>query len=94
MVFFRNDYDESGLPSHSCLRLVANNEQILTKVTSRRLLTFEKIKMPTAYELNSCSYNITDFRQKYYEVRQETRRERREKDAKIREENRKKYNGI
>lgn len=85
---FREDYDESGLPSHACLKLVANCEQTLSKVTSRRLLTFEKIEEPTEEQSSAEKVDITDFRKKYFVVREESRKERRVKEAKIREANR------
>ncbi|KAJ8921986.1 hypothetical protein NQ315_008623 [Exocentrus adspersus] len=85
---FRQDYNEDGLPSHPCLKLVANCEQTLTKVTARRLLTFEKLRDPTEQELNMDHKEITDFREKYFVVREETRKERRMKEARVREENR------
>ncbi|XP_041968045.1 tRNA (guanine(10)-N2)-methyltransferase homolog isoform X2 [Aricia agestis] len=40
----RSDYSDEELPSHPCLELVANSEQVLSKLTARRLLTYEKIK--------------------------------------------------
>jgi tRNA (guanine10-N2)-methyltransferase len=83
---FREDYSDEGLPSHSCLQLVANSEQVLSKVTSRRLLTFEKIRHPTLEEAQDES-EITDFRKKYFVVREETRKERRTREAKVRHEN-------
>ncbi|KAG5887575.1 hypothetical protein JTB14_009983 [Gonioctena quinquepunctata] len=85
---FREDYNESGLPSHPCLKLTANCEQTLSKVTSRRLLTFEKVQHPSHQELHIINNEITDFRQKYYSAREETRKERKAREAKIREENR------
>jgi hypothetical protein len=85
-VFCREDYSDEGLPSHSCLQLVANSEQVLSKVTSRRLLTFEKIRHPTLEEAQDES-EITDFRKKYFVVREETRKERRTREAKVRHEN-------
>lgn len=88
MCSFREDYSEAGLPSHPALKLVANCEQTLTKVTSRRLLTFEKFREPTEEELKKQKSNITDFREKYFVCREETRKERRMREAKIREENR------
>lgn len=84
---FREDYKEEGLPKNSSLKLVANSEQILNKHTSRRLLTYEKISEPR--EENSTDENsITDFRARYYDVREETRQERRLKKAFEREQNR------
>ncbi|XP_057651094.1 tRNA (guanine(10)-N2)-methyltransferase homolog [Diorhabda carinulata] len=88
---FREDYDEKSLPSHPCFNLTANCEQVLTKVTSRRLLTFEKIRDPTPHEMETYDHEIIDFRKKYYTAREESRKERRTREAQIREENRKKY---
>ncbi|KAJ8942253.1 hypothetical protein NQ318_003100 [Aromia moschata] len=88
---YREDYDEGCLPSHSCMKLVANCEQGLSKVTSRRLLTFEKVRQPTTEELDMNHDNIMDFREKYFVLREETRKERRTQEAKIREENRLKH---
>lgn len=47
VIKFREDYEEHRcLPKHCCFVLVCNCEQILSKVLSRRLLTFEKVKEP------------------------------------------------
>lgn len=70
---------------------MANCEQVLTKVTSRRLLTFEKIRQPTDEELNAKHNEITDFREKYFVVREETRKERRTREAQTRNDNWEKY---
>lgn len=86
----RDDYDENKLPSHPCLKLVGNCEQTLSKATSRRLLTFEKIKEPNKMDLLQ-NVDIMDFREKYFELREETRKERRMRDAKVRDENRIKH---
>lgn len=40
---------EDQLPAHSCLELIANSEQVLSNYTSRRLLTYKKIKEPEVY---------------------------------------------
>lgn len=37
------DYSEVTIPKHRCLKLVANSEQDISLITSRRLLTYEKI---------------------------------------------------
>lgn len=87
IYFFREAYTENGLPSHPCLKLVANCEQIFNKVTSRRLLTFEKIRDYSEEELKLNENKITDFREKYFVVREETRKERRMKKANERQEN-------
>lgn len=41
--FSRNDYKESLIPAHPCLKLIANSEQTLCGLTTRRLVTYEKI---------------------------------------------------
>lgn len=40
-------YSEALIPSHPCLRLVANSEQCLSRNVSRRLITMEKVKEHT-----------------------------------------------
>lgn len=92
---FREDYIESGLPQHPCLSLVGNSEQILSRLTSRRLLTYEKVKecdnfvhLTEGLLLNSTFKDITDFRTKFYETREETRHERRTKKALLKEQGR------
>lgn len=49
-IFFcselREIYTEESIPMHACLRLIANSEQVLSSLTSRRLLTYEKIAEP------------------------------------------------
>lgn len=65
---------------------MSNSEQILTKLTSRRLLTFEKIRNLNPSDAN-LQTQIVDFREKYYEAREETRKEKRMREARIRKEN-------
>lgn len=43
---FREEYNETQIPRHSCFKLIGNCEQVLTTFTARRLLVYEKIKMP------------------------------------------------
>lgn len=43
---FRPDYEDIHMPRHSCFKLIGNCEQVLTTFTARRLLVYEKIKMP------------------------------------------------
>ncbi|XP_030758341.1 tRNA (guanine(10)-N2)-methyltransferase homolog [Sitophilus oryzae] len=88
---FREDYTERCLPQHPCLKLVANSEQPLSKVTSRRLLTYEKIRQPSQSELEIRDISIQDFREKYFVLREETRKERRLREAAVRKENWEKY---
>ncbi|XP_018366685.1 PREDICTED: tRNA (guanine(10)-N2)-methyltransferase homolog isoform X1 [Trachymyrmex cornetzi] len=77
---FRDQYMEDQLPAHSCLELVANSEQILSNYTSRRLLTYKKVKEPEATD-ESIIMNFTDFREKYFALREETRKEKRMRKA-------------
>lgn len=80
------------MPKLSCLKLVANSEQILSKLTSRRLLTYEKVTEATEEVLDDCEINkIVDFRMQYFEVREETRKERRMKKALLKEQSRLEY---
>lgn len=43
---FRQDYNDIQMPKHSCFELIGNCEQVLTTFTARRLLIYEKIKIP------------------------------------------------
>ncbi|KAL0275169.1 UNVERIFIED_CONTAM: hypothetical protein PYX00_003114 [Menopon gallinae] len=81
---YKEDYDESKLPSHPCLTLIANSEQVLTGHTSRRLLTWEKHKEVES----SCGPTVPEmfpsgFRQHYF-GHGETRKQRR---ARLAQEN-------
>lgn len=76
------------MPTHPCLNLKANSEQTLSKFTSRRLLTYEKFAEPPEDEPLHGENHIVDFRMKYFEVREETRQERRTKKALLREQGR------
>ncbi|XP_018325435.1 tRNA (guanine(10)-N2)-methyltransferase homolog [Agrilus planipennis] len=87
---FREDYTVESLPSSNCLKLVANSEQILSKYTSRRLLTYEKIKEPGEVDLDN-EITIADFREKYFMLREETRKEKRIKKAQEKYENYQQY---
>lgn len=48
---FRQDYKDTQMPRHSCFELVGNCEQVLTTFSARRLLVFEKTKMPQVNKL-------------------------------------------
>ncbi|XP_047369766.1 tRNA (guanine(10)-N2)-methyltransferase homolog isoform X1 [Vespa velutina] len=77
---FRDQYSSDQLPIHPCLQLIANSEQVLSNYTSRILLTYEKVKEPQETDdINSIC--LTDFREKYFALREETRKERRMKKA-------------
>ncbi|XP_011634259.1 tRNA (guanine(10)-N2)-methyltransferase homolog [Pogonomyrmex barbatus] len=77
---FRDQYAEDQLPAHPCLDLIANSEQILSNYTSRRLLTYKKVKEPEVTD-ESIIMNLTDFREKYFALREETRKEKRMRKA-------------
>lgn len=74
------------MPKHPCLKLIANSEQILGKHTSRRLLTYEKIYEPNEIPEESLCNKMQDFKTKYFEVREETRRDRRMRKAFLKEQ--------
>lgn len=73
------DYDPNELPMHRCLNLVSNCEQKLSTFTSRRLLTYEKIKEPELHEVGAftVSYGAA-FREKFYRHAQKLQKERAE----------------
>lgn len=66
------------------MKLIANSEQVLSTFTSRRLLTYEKVCEPTE---NSASVIdvFDDFRTKRFASGEETRQERRMRQAEKRE---------
>lgn len=66
------------------MKLIANSEQILSSLTSRRLLTYEKIAEPTDTN-DDVIEQIDDFRAKFFAIGDETRQERRIRRAEIRE---------
>ncbi|KAG7210249.1 hypothetical protein KM043_011797 [Ampulex compressa] len=73
---FREHYVDDQLPVHPCLYLIANSEQILSNYTSRRLLTYIKVKEPEQSD-EIRGTNIIDFREKYFALRNESRKQRR-----------------
>ncbi|OAD53615.1 tRNA (guanine(10)-N2)-methyltransferase like protein [Eufriesea mexicana] len=79
-LLFRDQYAEDQLPTHPCLDLIANSEQVLSNYTSRRLLTYKKVKDPKESD-EIISSNLIDFREKYFALRNETRKEKRMKKA-------------
>ncbi|XP_047504728.1 tRNA (guanine(10)-N2)-methyltransferase homolog isoform X1 [Pieris napi] len=77
----RDEYLEEQLPSHPCMQLVGNSEQVLSKMTARRLLTYQKISddipnMP--HDPHGAAHN---FRDKYFAVGEISRREKKERRA-------------
>lgn len=83
---YREDYIDEMIPRHNCLHLVSNSEQVLSNVTSRRLLTYEKISEYSTDEKNTTeNQNYIDFRERYFCHGEDTRQERRMKRAELRE---------
>ncbi|XP_017867527.1 PREDICTED: tRNA (guanine(10)-N2)-methyltransferase homolog isoform X1 [Drosophila arizonae] len=98
LPFHREDYNETIIPQHTHLRLVANSEQPLAGNTARRLLTYEKhmeyIKEEKLNE-NSNDTQLTtavsqNFRERYFNTNGEieSRQERRMRKAALREQGR------
>ncbi|CAH0723981.1 unnamed protein product, partial [Brenthis ino] len=81
IVKTEEEYTEEQLPSHPCLKLVANSEQVLSKLTARRLLTYEKISEVKPNMHLDSNIGTHNFREKYFSMGEMTRRERKEKKA-------------
>ncbi|XP_026330320.1 tRNA (guanine(10)-N2)-methyltransferase homolog isoform X3 [Hyposmocoma kahamanoa] len=77
----REEYKEEHLPSHPCLRLIANSEQVLSKLTARRLLTYEKINADVSHVPIEPHAHTHNFREKLFAMGEITRKERKEKRA-------------
>ncbi|KAJ2947312.1 hypothetical protein O0L34_g17025 [Tuta absoluta] len=76
----RDEFDDSQLPSHPCLRLVSSSEQVLSKLTARRLLTYEK----TSNDIPAVPVDPAqphNFREKYFAMGEISRREKKERRA-------------
>lgn len=65
---------------------MANSEQVLSIHASRRLLTYTKIREPQDDDIVS-TMNMLDFREMYFALKDEPRRERRMKQAEERARN-------
>lgn len=63
-LFYRSDYSEKIIPKHSCFTLISNSEQNISALTSRRLLTYEKVSEPDEDAVETVVDEITDFRTK------------------------------
>lgn len=87
MVFsiFRRDYTEDCIPKSNCLKLIANSEQYLSSIASRRLLTYEKIAEPTSDDVDRINSVNDDFRTKFFAFDDLERQERRIQKAELRE---------
>lgn len=66
------------------MKLIANSEQVLSSLTSRRLLTYEKVAEPNEMSDNVIKH-IDDFRAKFFTSGEETRQERRIRQAELKE---------
>ncbi|XP_008554085.1 tRNA (guanine(10)-N2)-methyltransferase homolog [Microplitis demolitor] len=77
---YRDYYSTDQLPSHPCLKMIANSEQILSIHSSRRLLTYVKIREPCEEDVVN-TLNMLDYREMYFAFKNETRKERRMKEA-------------
>ncbi|KAJ8970386.1 hypothetical protein NQ314_001254 [Rhamnusium bicolor] len=78
-----------ALPSiSSCNSLYFNDNKFIYRndYDENGLPSHPCLKQPTEEELNRKHNKITDFREKYFVVREETRKERRMREARIREE--------
>ncbi|XP_011303591.1 tRNA (guanine(10)-N2)-methyltransferase homolog [Fopius arisanus] len=83
---YREHYSEDQLPRHPCLKMTANSEQVLSNHASRRLLTYTKLREPHESDVIS-TMNILDFREMYFALRDESRKEKRMKRAAERAQN-------
>ncbi|CAD7083729.1 unnamed protein product [Hermetia illucens] len=80
-----DDYTEDQIPKHPCLKLIANSNQPLSAATARRLLTYEKVFEVDERSSDESAVILGDFRQRYFEFGEETRKERRMRRAELRE---------
>ncbi|XP_071536651.1 tRNA (guanine(10)-N(2))-methyltransferase homolog [Panulirus ornatus] len=75
---FREDYHENLVPSHPCLELLFNSEQVLTVHSSRRLITLHKTRHPKVGE--TATAKVLDltakFREKFFQASLMTKEER------------------
>lgn len=81
----RREYTEDCIPKSNCLKLIANSEQYLSSIASRRLLTYEKISEPTLEGVESINNVNDDFRTKFFAFDDIERQERRIQRAELRE---------
>lgn len=83
--FHRDDYNDGMIPQHGCLKIVSNSEQPLSGITSRRLLTYEKVKEYSEDVESSTKEVILEFRPRYFDSGLESRQERRMRKAELKE---------
>ncbi|XP_055376506.1 tRNA (guanine(10)-N2)-methyltransferase homolog isoform X2 [Condylostylus longicornis] len=85
LPFHQDDYSNEAIPQHPCLKLVANSEQRLCGQTSRRLLTYTKVRNIDDYDTTfEQSSEFHDFRERYF-YNGQSRKERKIERAKLRE---------
>ncbi|KAL4703207.1 hypothetical protein ACJJTC_004883 [Scirpophaga incertulas] len=79
----RSEYKEEELPCHPCLTLVSNSEQVLSQMTARRLLTFERrdVLSPNLCVTLTPTTAMYNFRETYFAAGETSRRQRRERRA-------------
>ncbi|XP_067619700.1 tRNA (guanine(10)-N2)-methyltransferase homolog isoform X2 [Eurosta solidaginis] len=88
LPYHREDYTNDLLPRHKNLKLIANSDQPLSGLTSRRLLTYERIDCTHTQDCaqSSCKLpTVLDFRERYFNNGLESRAERRMRKANQRE---------
>ncbi|KAK4307794.1 hypothetical protein Pmani_020463 [Petrolisthes manimaculis] len=75
---FREDYHDGMIPSHPCLELMYNCEQVLTVHSSRRLITLRKIRHPTGEEtaIGQVADLTAKFRERFFQASLMTKDER------------------
>lgn len=73
------------IPKSTCFELIANSCQRISSVTSRLLLTYEKVAEPIDDTDDEHFQPIDDFRMKFFTSGEECRQERRTKRAELRE---------
>lgn len=86
--FHNDDYNADMVPQHGCLKVIANSEQPLCGITSRRLLTYEKVLEYSEDLECSTKEDILEFRDRYFDSGIESRQERRMRKAAIKENGR------
>lgn len=91
IVFFlpclKDIYNDKMIPQHSALKLISNSEQKLQGITSRRLLTYEKIAEEGELINNELLEGL-NFRESYFNLLDEKKiREKKEKTENLRIKN-------
>ncbi|CAK1543802.1 unnamed protein product [Leptosia nina] len=77
----RDEYLEEQIPTHPCMKLVSNSEQVLSKLTARRLLTYQKISDDIPETPHDTRATVHNFRDRYFAIGEISRREKKERRA-------------